>query len=74
MSATIEQAVAEAARWVDIPGVQSVGQGEKDGKPAIHVLVSTEEAERKIPKVFKDYPVVIQQSSPVGIQGRGGVR
>ena len=74
MPATIQQAVAEAGKWADIPGVQSVGQGEKDGKPAIHVVVSTEEAERRIPKTFRDYPVIVQQSSPIGIQGRGGIR
>jgi hypothetical protein len=74
MPATIEQAVAEAGKWADIPGVQSVGQGEKDGKPVIRVLVSTPEAERRIPKTFKDYPVIVEQSTPIGIQGRGGTR
>ena len=69
MPATIEQAVAEASKWADIPGVQAVGQAEKDGKPAIRVLVSTPDAERQIPKMFKDYPVIIEQSSPIGIQG-----
>ena len=69
MPATIEQAVAEASKWANIPGVQAVGQGEKGGKPAIRVLVSTPDAERQIPKTFKDYPVIVEQSSPIGIQG-----
>lgn len=74
MPATIEQAVAEASKWADIPGVESVGQGEQDGKPVIRVLVSTPEAQRQIPKTFKDYPVIVEQSSPIGVQGGGARR
>lgn len=69
MPPTIEQVVAEASKWADIPGVQSVGQGEKDGKPVIRVLVSTPDAQRQIPKTFKDYPVIVEQSGPISVQG-----
>jgi hypothetical protein len=69
MSATIEQAVGEAARWADIPGVESVGQGEENGRPVIRVLVSTREAYDRIPKTFKQFPVIVQQSSPISAQG-----
>jgi hypothetical protein len=71
MPPTIEQAVAEASKWADIAGVESVGQGEQDGKPVIRVLVSTPEARRQIPKTFKDFPVIVEQSSPIEVQGGG---
>ena len=65
---TIERAVADAAKWADIPGVESVGQGEQEGKPVIRVLVSTSDARGKIPKTFQGYDVLVEQSSPIGIQ------
>lgn len=76
MQPTIEQAVAEAGKWADLPGVESVGQGEEDGKPCIRVLVSRPDAEQQIPKTFREYPVIVERSSPIGIQreGRGAPR
>lgn len=70
MSATIEDALRAASKWADIPGVQSVGQGEDKGKPVIRVLVSTEDARRKIPTTFEGYKVLVEFSTPIGIQGR----
>jgi hypothetical protein len=70
MTSTIEQAVAEASSWADIPGVEVVGQGEKDGVSVIRVLVSTPDAQGRIPRSFKGYQVIVEQSSPIGIQGR----
>jgi hypothetical protein len=68
MQATIEEAVRDAGRWADIRGVESVGQGEKDGSPCIQVLVSTQEAARQIPTSFQGYPVVVERTGPIGAQ------
>jgi hypothetical protein len=68
MAATIEQAVAEASSWADIPGVDSVGQGEQDGKDVIRVYISRPDARSRIPSTFKSFPVVIEQGSPISIQ------
>jgi hypothetical protein len=67
-TATIEQAVSEAGAWTDIPGVDSVGQGEQDGKPVIRVYISRPEARPRIPQSYKNFPVIVEQGDPISIQ------
>lgn len=50
--------------WMDLEGVQAVGEGQKKGKPCIDVYVSetSDEIERIIPSVYKSVPVNIRES------------
>ena len=50
--------------WMDLEGVQAVGEGRKNVKPCIEVFVSETNAEidRTIPAVYKSVPVTIRES------------
>ena len=58
----ILKAIDEAAAWLDIDGVESVGQGKtSDGQACIDVGCSRppSELQGRIPDTFMDYPVVL---------------
>ena len=52
---------------MDIPGVVGVGIGNKDGKPAIVVMVKqlTPELKRRLPQTLEGCPVVVEQSGEI---------
>jgi hypothetical protein len=70
MNTTIEQAVEEAGAWADLDGVVLVGQGRKDDRDCILVLISVEpeEMSERIPETFRGFPVVIEFSDEVNAQ------
>ena len=51
-------------KWMDIEGVQAVGQGKKEDRDCIDVLVIEDNPvlRRMIPKEYKGIPVVIRES------------
>ena len=69
----IDQAVADASKWADLPGVELVGQGEtSEGTPCILVKVSTEEVAQKIPSTFQGFPVIVEPTDEILAQRRRG--
>lgn len=50
-----------------VPGVTGVGIGEKDGKPAIIVMVRelTQDVRSRLPQVIEGHPVVVEQSGEI---------
>ena len=62
-----EVLAAYTDEWMKIEGVQGTGQTEKNGKPALMILVDTltPALSAKLPKVVEGYPVVIHQSGTV---------
>lgn len=67
MSAGIEQAVEQASGWLDLEGVEFVGQGEHEGAACVLVGVShpVEEMRGRLPRSLHGYPVVVQASGRV---------
>ena len=67
MSAQLEKIIEEVSDWLQIDGVEGVGQGEHAGKPCITVLVSKapEHFSGIIPKDYKGYPVILQESGTI---------
>jgi hypothetical protein len=58
----IAEVLAEhTPEWMKIPGVTGTGEGLKDGKPAILILVDslTDSLKAQLPRVSEGYPVVI---------------
>ncbi len=71
MTQAIDQAVADAGKWADIPDVVLVGQGEtSEGAPCIIVKVSSEDAARQIPSTFQGFPVVVESTDEIVAQRR----
>jgi len=70
MTSKILEALDEANGWMDFEGVEGIGQGQKDDKDCIIVFVSlpASELSAKIPKLFKGFPVVFQESGQIDIQ------
>jgi hypothetical protein len=70
MTLKILEALDEANGWMDFEGVEGIGQGQKDGKDCIIVFVSLTPSElsAKIPKKFKGFPVIFQESGQFDIQ------
>lgn len=64
MKHKIQEAIDEASGWMELDGVEGVAQGEKDGKECVMVLVSCPPSELSalIPKNFKGFPVIIEES------------
>lgn len=60
----LERALAEAERWIDVDGVEGVGQGVKDGADCIIVYVSlpTDTMRSRIPETVHDVPVTLIES------------
>ena len=73
MTQSIDRAVADAAKWADIPGVVLVGQGEtSEGAPCIVVKVTTEKAAREIPSTFQGFPVDVELTDEIVAERPGG--
>ena len=65
-----QEAIDDASEWIEFDGVEGVGQGEKDGKDCIIVFTSypLSELSGVIPKTFKGFPVVIEESGTIYTQ------
>ena len=70
MKNKIQDVIDEASRWMEFDGVEGVAQGEKDGKECVLVLASCHSSELSavIPKTFKGFPVVIEESGTITAQ------
>jgi hypothetical protein len=70
MGLELQKAINEASEWIEFDGVEGVGQGEKEGKDCIIVLVSCPPSEllNIIPTTFKGFPVVIKESGIISTQ------
>ena len=64
---SMEEIIKEAEAWMEIKGVEGVGQGQKDGKDCIHVLISCEpvQLKGKVPDVFKGVPVYLTPTGTI---------
>lgn len=70
MEADVLKAIDKASVWLDIEGVEGVGQGSKDGEVCIVVgcSLAPTEFEGKIPESFMGYPVVFENWGIVSAQ------
>lgn len=71
---TVEEALKNNAdRLMSIPGVVGAAVGECGGKPCIRVLVDRKTAElmKKIPSMLEGFPVVVEETGPIGPMDRG---
>ena len=69
----IETVLAEAVdRFMGLPGVVGVAQGECDGSPCVKVLVASRTAElvREIPSVLEGYAVEVEETGPFRALGK----
>lgn len=66
MALKLQEALNEADKWANFDGVVVVGQGEENGKDCIIVYASCHPSELSgiIPKNFKGFPVIIEESDP----------
>lgn len=65
MASNFQKVLEEVQQeWMDLNGVEAVGQGTKDGKDCIEVFISEKSPgiERTIPSDYKSVPVVIRDS------------
>jgi hypothetical protein len=71
---TVEEALKQSAgQLMSVDGVVGVAVGECGGKPCIRVLVvrKTTELMQKIPSILEGYPVVVEETGPIGPVDRG---
>ena len=63
---SIQEVLKEITYWVDIEGVEAIGEGEN----CIIVFISAENEEirKKIPTEYKGYPVKIEVSGIISTQ------
>jgi hypothetical protein len=61
---------AATLEWIKIEGIEGLGQGEIKGKECILVFVSISPTKLKniIPRTFKGFPVVIEESGIISPQ------
>lgn len=54
-------------RLMSIPGVTGIGLGEKDGRPAIVILVIklTPSLRERLPETLDGHPVVVEESGEI---------
>lgn len=64
MGYSIQDAIDEADRWMEINGIESVAEGKKDGKECVLVYSSLSPSElfAKIPRNLRGFPVVFEDS------------
>ena len=74
MDAELMKAIDQAAVWLDIDGVEGVGEGTMDGNACIIVgcSLSPDEFAGQIPTRFMGYPVVFEEWGTVSAQDEGG--
>lgn len=67
MENKLQQALKKAQSWMDIEGVEAVGQGKIKDQDCIVVFVSlkTPEIKQKIPSELNGVPVDIQESGVI---------
>ena len=67
MALTIEEVIDQVSKWLELPGIEMVGEGEADGEPIILVYVSVDPAALKdiLPKTYEGFPVVVEWSGPI---------
>lgn len=71
MASSFDSALREAqSEWMDLDGVEIVGEGHGGDGPVIDVFVSIplEQAEQRLPERFRGYPVVIHASGTISAQ------
>jgi hypothetical protein len=70
MSEKILEAIDEASAWLEIDGVESVGQGREAGQPCIVVGVSVpvKTIRERLPTSFCGFPVVVRFTGVVSAQ------
>ncbi|MCG8605100.1 hypothetical protein MJD09_08900 [bacterium] len=71
MATTIQDAVDKASeRWIDVEGVEAVGQGDLDGKECIDIYLSVSLGDLSIviPATFDGFPVVVKESGRIVAQ------
>jgi hypothetical protein len=71
MELSIEEVVSEIRdQWMDINGVEGIGQGKVDDKDCILVFVSTktQDIEKTIPSKFQNFPVKVMESGVIHIE------
>jgi hypothetical protein len=54
-------------RLMAVPGVTGLGIGDKDGKPAIVIMVKelTPDLKARLPEALEGHPVVVEQSGEI---------
>ena len=69
---SIQEILKEIEHWMDIEGVEGIGQGMANNKDCIMVFVSAENEEirKAIPGEYKGYPVVIEISGIISAEGK----
>ena len=73
MDLKIEEVIAEIMdEWMNINGVEGIGQGKIDDKDCILVFISmkTPEIEKSIPSEFKGFPVKLIESGTIYAEKR----
>jgi len=68
MELSIEEVVSEISdQWMEINGVEGIGQGKVNDKDCILVLVreKTPEIEKAIPAQFKGFTVQVRESGDI---------
>ena len=70
METDLLKAIDEATAWLDIDGVEGIGQGIKDGEDCIVVGCSCPPAdlEKQIPATFMGYPVSFENWGIISAQ------
>ena len=70
MKSKIQEAIDKASEWTKFDGVEGVGQGKKDGKDCIIVLVSCppDKLSGIIPNSFKGFSIIIKEIGIISTQ------
>ncbi|RMD96248.1 MAG: hypothetical protein D6814_11720 [Calditrichaeota bacterium] len=73
MDGDLEKIIRELSDWLDIEGVEGLGQGEREAKPCIVVLVSRprETFSGLLPEKYRGYDVVLEETGPIEIEDWG---
>ncbi len=63
----IEDALKEVNHWIEIEGVEAVGQGSADGNDCIIIVLSNPQKELKqdIPNEYKGFKIVFVESDKI---------
>lgn len=69
---SIQEILKEIGHWMDVEGVEAIGQGVMNNKDCIMVFISgeNEEISKAIPSEYKGYPVVIEISGIISAEGK----
>jgi len=69
---SIQEILQEIGHWMDIKGVEGIGEGMVNNKDCIMVFISAENEEirKAIPSEYKGYPVKIEVSGIISAEGK----